>query len=375
MIDMTKNGKKKYNFTFLIIGLVLFLIALLINKSSVIRLLLTLVGVGFVFYTFKRENRKINVLLIVLFIICSIFIDSIVSSTLVRIPIFAYNITTSGNTRVYKAIGYRIWQCDKNSTKNMKVDKFYTKGYSCDASDIETIDSNSFLNSVIENYDDYKDTYVKIKGKISKKNSRNSIEMQPYEQSNITLNGYVTFADNITLKILFYKDFDELDLYDIYDEIIVVGVVKTLEHNDDKFVIYLTESIMISASNFDKYEMIVNEQATCENGTKNILYSSDEYDLYAYCLEDVFVNYGENKYELSSALSSGKISIDELFAGPIESSNLEDGSELYKFEKYSVLKCNKEKSKDIVIAPKTVDASLITCNPIVTENEENTGAS
>ena len=371
---MGKSKKKKYNYLYLGIGLILFFIALLINKSSIIRLLLTLVAVGLSFYTFKRTDNKANILIIVLFIIIAIFIDSIVCSTFVRIPIFAYNITTSGNARVYKAIGYRIWQCDKNSTKNMKVDKFYTKGYSCNAEDIETIDSNSFLNSVIENYDDYKNTYVKVRGKISKKNSRNSVEMQPYEQSSITLNGYVSFADNITLKILFFKDFDELDLYDIYDEITVVGVVKTLEHNDDKFVIYLTESTLVSASNFDQYEMIVNEQASCENATNTILYSSDEMNLYTYCLEDVFVNYEESKYELSSALSSGKISTDALFDGQLESSIDENGNELCKFDKYSILKCNRENSKDVIIAPKDVDSTKIVCSSIG-ENVENAGVS
>ena len=284
---MTKKKEKK-NYSLLFIGLILFLLALFINKSTIIRLLLSIISCILITINFKKSNFKINIIIFILTIICTMLIDTIISTTLVRIPIYAYNITTVGNTRVYNALGYRIWQCDKNSTKDMKVDNFYTKGYNCDAKNIEQIDSNSFLNSVIENYDDYKNTYVKIKGKISKKNSRNSIEMQPYETKSITLNGYVTFADNITLKILFYKDFEELDLYDIYDEITVVGIVKTLEHNDDKFTVYLTESIMISESNFDNYEITLNKQATCDTNN-TILYNSDDYNLYSYCLEDVFV--------------------------------------------------------------------------------------
>ena len=240
-----KKRKKSFNYVALIIGIVIIIISLLINKLTFIRLLLCLSGITFITSSFKIKNFKKNIILFILILIASIFIDSIFSATFVRIPIFTYNITTMGKTRVYNSIGYRIWQCDINNS-NMKVDTFYTKGYLCDAKNIEQIDSNSFLNSVIENYGDYHNSYVKIRGKISKKNSQNSIEMQPYEKNNLTINGYVNFADNITLKILFKNNITELDLYDVYDEITVIGIVKNLEHLDEKFTIYLSESELVS---------------------------------------------------------------------------------------------------------------------------------
>lgn len=280
--------------------------------------------------------------------------------TFVRIPIYTYNIITTKNTRVYNALGYRVWQCDINTTKNMKVDKFYTKGYLCDAKNIEQIDSNSFLNSVIENYEDYKNSYVKIRGKISRKNSRNSIEMEAYEESSITINGYVNFADNITLKILLKKDTEELDLYDIYDEITVIGIVKTLEHNNDKFVVYLTEAELVSGESFDFYQLIINKETTCRD-VNTILYSSENNNIYSYCLDDIVVSYGQNKYEISSALSSSKITIDSLFANSISKEELDVGKALYRFNTYNILECTNDKNRNIIIGPIEMDANSTTC--------------
>ena len=361
-----KKRKKQYNFRLLILGIILLLIPLLINKLTVLRLLLSLIGIFIITIFFKQKEIKINILIFVVLLIISIFIDSIISATFIRIPIYTYNIITIGNTRVYNSIGYRIWQCDINSTKDMKVDKFYTKGYICDAKNIEQIDSNSFLNSVIENYDDYHNTYVKIRGKISKKNSQNSVEMQPYEKNDLTINGYVSFADNITLKIMFNNNVSELDLYDIYDEITVIGIVKTLEHNDEKFTIYLSEAELVSEEKFDTYEIIVNKENTCSS-ENNIVYSGDNKDLYTYCLDDITVKYGQNNYELSSALSSSKITIDSLFAKEISKETNEEGNTLYKYKEYNILECNSEKSKDIIIGPTSMKIDSTTCNPM----EEN----
>ena len=242
----------------------------------------------------------------------SVFVDSIVSSIFARIPIYTYNITTTGNTRVYNSIGFRIWQCNIKNDKDLRVDAFYTKGYMCDAKNIEQIDSNSFLNSVVENYGEYQNTYVKIRGKISKKNSQNSIEMQPYEKKDLTINGYVNFADNITLKILFKNNNSELDLYDVYDEITVIGIVKNIEQNDEKFVVYLSESELVSEEKFDTYEIIVNKSNECRN-ENSIIYSDDKNVLYTYCIDGIVVKYESDNYELASALSSSKINVDSLF--------------------------------------------------------------
>ena len=248
-----KKKNNSSNYILLIIGIIVAIIPLLINKLTAVRLLLSLVGIFLVTISLERKKIRKIIILFISFLIMSVFVDSIVSSIFARIPIYTYNITTTGNTRVYNSIGFRIWQCNIKNDKDLRVDAFYTKGYMCDAKNIEQIDSNSFLNSVVENYGEYQNTYVKIRGKISKKNSQNSIEMQPYEKKDLTINGYVNFADNITLKILFKNNNSELDLYDVYDEITVIGIVKNIEQNDEKFVVYLSESELVSEEKFDTY--------------------------------------------------------------------------------------------------------------------------
>ncbi len=357
---MPKKKKSKRNNVYLVIGILSFLIALIINRPTVIRLLLTLISVGFIVLYISIKGIKRNVLVTIGILLLTIVIDSIISSLFIRIPIYAYNIANSGNVRVYSSFGYRIWQCDKKDYKNLKVDVFYNKGYVCNPDDIEEIDSNSFLNAVIENYDEYKNNYVKIKGKISKKNSQNSIEMQPYEQNSITVNGYVTFADNITLKIMFNDNIKELDLYDIYDEITVIGVVKNLEHLDDQFIVYLSECRLVSQASYSKYSIVINKESTCSS-ENSILYTTDNDELYSYCLDEIIVDYGENKYELSHALSSGKLDIDSLYKKSISVDSNTDGDELYNFKDYNILKCNKNNNKMVVIGPKDMSLDTIKC--------------
>ena len=366
---MSKSKIKNKKYFLLIIAIVLFLVALLINRPNVIRLILTLISIVLIVLYFKFKNKKQTIILALLILLATIFIDSLISSLFARIPIYAYNINTSGNVRVYSSVGYRIWQCDKNNYKDLKVDVFYNKGYVCNPDDIEEIDSNVFLNAVIENYEEYKNNYVKIRGKISKKNSQNSIEMQPYEQNSITINGYVTFADNITLKILFNENIKELDLYDIYDEIVVIGVVKNLEHKDDQFTIYLGESRLISETSYEKYDIVINKEATCSN-EKTILYSTETDEVYSYCLDEIVIDYGSNKFELAHALSSGKIVLEDLYKDYVSIDKDDKENELYKFKNYSLIKCNKNTSKDIIIGPEDMKFDNITCSTNETEETE-----
>ena len=366
MSKKKKNNDKK---VFLLISIILFLIAILINRPTVLRLIITLIGIILFVVTFNLKNKTKNIFMGIGLLLLTVIIDSFIASIFVRVPIYAYNINTSGNVRVYSSLGYRIWQCDKNDYKNLKADVFYNKGYVCDPDDIEEIDSNSFLNSVIENYDEYKNNYVKIKGKISKKNSQNSIEMKPYEQSSITVNGYVTFADNITLKIMFNEQIQELDLYDIYDEIVVIGVVKTLEHNDEEFIVYLTEARLVSSPSYDKYNLVINKENKCSE-EKVILYSTDSEELYSYCLDEIIVDYGESKFEISHALSSAKLEIDDLFKNSLSVDKDEKENELYKFKEYNILKCNKNNSKAIIMGPTDMKIDSVSCEEEEPEGDE-----
>lgn len=360
-----KEDKRKLNIPMLIISLVIILISIILNEEGVIRSLLWIISILIITInivtTYKLRLHHSIIIFILLFFL-SIMLDGIIVFTFKRIPVFTYNIISTEKTTVYNSIGLRVWQCDKNDFNKVKVDLFYNKGYQCDAEDIAVIDSNSFLNSVVENYSDYKNSYVKINGKISKKTGQNYIEMQPYEKTEVTLNGYVNFANNITLRIIFNESSEDLDNYDVYDEITTVGIIKNLEQESGNYVIYMYDSKVVSTINLNDYTVIANPSKKCET-EKNIIYSNEQTTIYTYCLEDLIVTYpNDTKYELASVLSSKRISEKNLHEHSLDQeANIGDNSIIYRFDTYSLLVCDKDKSKDIIYGPPKMSFEDVTC--------------
>ena len=310
---MKKEQNKTFNINIfvLIISIILIAISIYIKKAHFLRPILIVIAVILIALNIGISNKlkkSTTISFIIVLILLFLVIDGIIVIIFNKVPIFAYNIISTENTRVYNSIGVRVWQCNKNDFDNLIVDPFYKKGYMCDAEDIDAIDSNSFLNSIVTNYDQYRNMYVKIKGKISKKNGQNYIEMRPYENSDITVNGYVSFADNITLRVIFNNNESALDGYDIYDEIIIVGIIKNLENESNKYIVYMSDSKVVSNINLDEYILTATSEKKCTK-TKQLIYTNDTSNVYSYCLEEIIVSYPDNKYELSSALSSNKISI------------------------------------------------------------------
>lgn len=367
-----KNSKEsKLNKILLIISFVLIVLSIVLETSGVIRPLLWLTSLLLlIFNLVKNYKLKLNssIFLFIIFFMLSLFIDGIIVVSLKRIPVFAYNITNTENARVYNAIGLRVWQCDKNNYTDVKVDLFNNKGYMCNIEDIDIIDSNSFLNSIVENYNDYKNLYVKINGKISKKTGRNYIEMSPYENKDITLNGYVSFADNITLRIIFNEDSPLLDSYDVYDEITVVGIIKNLEIEGNKYVIYMYESKVLSTIELKEYNITATSSSKCTE-EKNIIYTNENNKIYTQCIDNIIVTYpNETKYELAYVLSSNKLKIDEIYNQALsETKSEEDESIIYNFETYNILVCDKNVSKDIIIGDKNLTFENAKCDPKIEE--------
>ncbi len=359
-----QNAKnKKITKILITISVVLLLISLFITKAMAIRTIIYLSSLVTMLIAIKYKNKKLLEtigIFLVLFIIY-VVIDGITVVTFKKIPIFSYNIITTEKTRVYHAIGVRVWQCDKEDYKNIIVDPFYNKGYICSVDDIDPIQSNSFLNSVIENYDEYKNTYVKIVGKISKKNGQNSIEMQPYTTTDITVNGYVTFADNITLRILFNQSEPLLDDYDVYDEITVVGIIKNMDENKGKYIIYMYDTKISSKLNLNTFKVSTVNSNNCK--MSDVIYTSDKNVVYSYCLDDIVVSFDEeNQYELATALSSNKVTVNDLY---LNSNNKEENEEnetiIYRFDNYSVLVCDYTLSNKIVIGNEKMKLEDVNC--------------
>lgn len=369
---MTKRKEKQLNINLiiLIICIILLTTAIFIYKSTPIRPILWILAIILLSLNIGMKNKfktTSTIFFILVFFCLSIIADGIIVYTFKRIPVFSYNIISTEKSMVYHSIGMRVWQCDKNNYNNLIVDPFYKNGYMCNAEDITAIDSNSFLNSVVENHNEYRNKYVKIQGKISKKSGQNLIEMRPYKATSNSINGYLEFADNITLRIIFNNAEPLLDNYDVYDEITVVGIIKNIENNSSNYVIYMYDSKVVSTINLNEYAITITSSKKCT--TEPILiHSNEKNDIYKYCIEDAIVSYPDNKYELPQALSSNKISIEDIYSNTEDiDTHPENNNKIYRFDDYNVLVCDSNTSKDIYIANKKLDFDDITCKLEVEE--------
>lgn len=370
---MTKNKtkKSKINIVLLALGIILIITSFIIKYIPGIKPIIWLIGtiITIIFFTKKyRLNKIISLFIFFCIFIVSIVLDGLIVIKFKKIPVFSYNIINTNTARVYNGVGVRVWQCDKNNYQDLIIDLFYNKGYMCNAEDLDTIDSNAFLNSVIENYSDYKDTFVKINGHISKKTGQNYIEMKPYETKNITINGYVSFADNITLRILFNENEQELDNYDVYDEITIIGKVKNLEESNGRYFIYMYDSKVASSISLNDYSISVINDDKCTLG-KDIIFSNENSIVYTYCLNNITVTYPNNKkYDLANALSSNKLSVEQIISESNSIKNSEDDeSILYEFSNFNILVCDKSLSKDIIIGNKNMNFTNVTCDSLIQE--------
>ncbi len=373
MANYRKKQQFTINYTLLLVGIIIALISLIIKQFTPIRIILMIIATIVITCSIVNKNKILiknprYILLIYLIILFLSFLaDAITVAMLNRVPVYTISIINTEKTRVYNGFGFRVWQCDKNNYNNLIVDMFSSKGYYCDGEDIEEIDSNSFINSVVTNYDDYKNQYVKIRGKISGKSGRTGFDMQAYTEDEITVNGYVKFADNITLRVLFNEPESKLDNYDIYDDIVVVGQIKNLETTGSKYVVYMSDAKILSSETYSTYTITANREYECSSQSEYI--EMADYNVYTYCLEpDINVSLNGKNYELSSVLSSGKVTIKDILSKTSTIESDENGNKIYKYKNYNVIKCNPEKSKDIIIASRDTKIDQVTCSEIKKED-------
>lgn len=356
---MEENSNLKWILIF--VGIFLLLVSMVINYVTYLRIILNIIGIIIlVIATVMQGGVKVKfvVLYFFLYLIIAILLDTVVVINFNRLPVYSYNIITSNNSRVLNAIGYRVWDC---KGKALKVDRFYKLGYYCDASEMEAIDVNAFLSEAVDNFDEYKNNYFKISGKISSKDGSSYIEMQPYHTNEITINGYVNFADNITLRALFNSSEESLVNYEIYDSITLVGKIWHIKEENNKYVVYMEDTKIVEEETKDNYQIIASPNPTCEN-KRTLIYAGADYNLYTECLNNVIVKYNEsNVYELSSLLSSGKLKLtDVLEKANDEQVQESDGTKLYIYDSFKIIKCSESAGSDIIIG-ENIDFSKDYC--------------
>ena len=98
------------------------------------------------------------------------------------------------------------------------------------------------------------------------------------------------------------------------------------------------------------FEIITNDQNSCEMDQK-LLYEAADYSFYSTCLDSVIVKFDEkNIYEISSVLSSGKISINKILDKANEKIKEDTtGTEMYIFDKFNIIKCSESTGSAIII--------------------------
>jgi len=356
---------KKRRLIFLIIGLILFLVPYLVNIYTINRLLSLIVGLVFILISLiinKKDKAWRIVFLPIIFLMLSFVIDYASSHFYKNPPIFAEEVKSSEDVSVYNSLFYRVYRCGKKYI----VDDFYKKEYQCNEDSLNTIDSSSFLNNVLESYSEHKDKFVKIAGKVSKINGTYNLELQAYTLTDESINGYVLFSDNITLQVNFNK-IEDLTKYKLYDSITVIGRIDELIKKGEHYIIKMIDSVILESSLYNDYELSVVEKNKCENDLEKYVEMNDiTYSLS--CISNIFVKYdSENVYDLSYVLSDKKVTLESLIEKSVDKEE-EAGNIMYNLNDFKMLKC--ADNKKIILGNKSLKIDSPYCE-VIPENTED----
>lgn len=335
--------KKK---VFLVIfSIILIIVPFFINVYSIYRLISVCLGITLLdisLITVKKTRIFLLIYLPILLLIITYSIDYMKTYILDLRPIFVIKNKINNNVTIYNSLFYRIYKCGEDEY----FDNNYEKNFMCKTDLIEKIDINVLLNDPKISFKEHKNDFIKVVGKISKISGTSSIEMQAYTEVEDKLNGYVKF--NETSKLIINLDGLDISNYKIYDYITLVGLLDSYDKKTD--TLSLTD-IKIEENNlYSEYDIHVIESSNC---TKELKEYVNNY--YLYCLENIYLDYKVDKYELSYALKDKKITMDEL----LKDTSVEeiDNIKVYKNEKFNILSCNKNKNI-IINKNEKIDYSL-----------------
>lgn len=345
---------KKRTITLLIISLLLIIVPFCLNTYSVLRIISLGIGM-FIFVLACTLNDNKNILLIMLLpivlMVSTLGLDTFLFSRFNRIPIYAFESISSNKVRTLNSLFYRIYDCDGKLT----IDYGYQKSYACNKEDIEVIDINEFLENPLHSYSQYKNKFVKLRGKISKITGNESITLSSYKRSEDTLNGYVSFNLNYNVDVLVGEDISKLHIYDYIE---VIGLIDKLESKDGKYTIILKDTMLVPSDIYNEYsfEIVTNSEDNLTNLVK-------EKNYYYYGITSLNVYYDEyNIYELSYLITDNRFSIDSLIKNTpfeiIKDEEEKESGKVYRLDKFNILVCNNDKT---IIANKEKELNNDVC--------------
>ena len=323
----------KKKIIFIILSLILIIVPFFLNFYSIYKLISVSLGITLLDVCLATNEKKKNIFLLfylpIILLIFTYSIDYIKTYTLKLSPIFIFENKINENVSIYNSLLYRVYKCNDK----FYFDNNYNKSFVCDTNLIEEMSVNKLLNEPKESYKDYNNTFIKVTGKISKISGTSSIEMQAYTEVEGQLNGYVKF--NETSKLIINLNGIDVTKYKIYDYITVVGLLDSYDKKSNTLT--LIDTKLEEKDLYNEYEVHVIESIKCEKELKEY---SDNY--YLYCLENIYLDYKIDKYELSYALKDKKITFEELLLN----SEVEekDKYKIYKLEKFNIVACSEDKN-------------------------------
>ena len=323
--------KKKVLF---IIGLLLIISAFLLYKYSIYRFIILMLGIGLIVYqcVFNKINKIVVIIITILLLMGTFGIDYILTNYFHRIPIYALRIKSSNKMAVYNSVFYRVYNCDKK----LIIDKGYKKAYVCSDNILDEHDINSFLNEAIKSYQEYHNKFIKLNGKVSKISGLDVIELSAYKQAEDSLNGYVVFNTDYTVRVITDYDISKLK---IYDNITVIGLVSSLEQQKDTYVINLMDTMIIPSDIYNNYSIEV-----VENDSKELVNFVDKTNYYILGLDNIYIHYDKNNvYELSYLITDSRITFEDLVKdkeySELKNKDEEVVAQKYQLDKFNIMKC------------------------------------
>ena len=342
-------------FISMLIGVLLLAVALLMSKFNLIRAILCILSIIVLAYAnqLERHNKKLFIpLFVIIFTFFVIALDYLVVASFKKSPIFSYNIVTTKYGTVYNAIGYRVWSCKNN---DFKVDPLYKLGYYCEKESMTSENINNVLSTIVENFDNYKDSYVKIIGRVSKILDDKSFYMQMFREDN----NIIKFDETTKLYVEFnYKNNDVAGLAN-NSIITVVGKIDRKEGNN----IYMIDSTFTREA-ISSGDVLFGAETNiyCEYD-KQLWFQTSDNIFYKSCIEDVNLKINDNIYNLQNAILNNLITLSEIEDEALGyQTQSKDNSRMYNFKDFKMLVCDPNVSKDIIVGRSEMDFSDGYCN-------------
>ena len=325
------------------------------TNPAILRAILAILSIISLTYCLQleRNNKKIFItLFVIIFTFFVIGVDYLTVSLFKKTPIITISIVSNDYGKVYNAIGYRVWNC-KDDT--FKVDPLYKQGYYCQKETMSSENINNVLSTIVNNYDSYKDSYVKIIGRVSKIVDDKTFYMQMFREEN----NLIKFDETNKLYVEFDYKNNDISGLNQNSIITVVGKIDRKEGND----IYMIDSIF-TRENISSGDVLFGAETNiyCEYD-KQLWFQTSNNIFYKSCIEDVNLKINDNIYNLQNAIMNNLITLEEIENEALgyQTQN-RDYSRMYNFKDFKMLVCDPNVSRDIIIGRSEMDFSDGYCN-------------